>query len=64
MSEDLTDYLLESGLPAFRYLHSNIDTIERIESFRDLVSESSTVLVGINLLPKVSTFRGLPRRDP
>ncbi|MHB8244814.1 MAG: excinuclease ABC subunit UvrB [Acidimicrobiales bacterium] len=49
MAEDLTDYLLESGLRV-RYLHSNIDTIERIEIIRDLRLGEFDVLVGINLL--------------
>ncbi|MCU1491079.1 MAG: uvrB [Acidimicrobiaceae bacterium] len=49
MSEDLSDYLLESGLKV-RYLHSNIDTIERIEIVRDLRLGEFDVLVGINLL--------------
>ncbi len=49
MSEDLTEYLLELGLRV-RYLHSNIDTIERIEILRDLRLGEFDVLVGINLL--------------
>jgi excinuclease ABC subunit B len=49
MSEDLTDYLLEQGLRV-RYMHSNIDTIERIEILRDLRLGEFDVLVGINLL--------------
>jgi excinuclease ABC subunit B len=49
MSEDLTDYLLELGVRV-RYLHSNIDTIERIEILRDLRLGEFDVLVGINLL--------------
>ncbi|MGH9293338.1 MAG: excinuclease ABC subunit UvrB, partial [Acidimicrobiales bacterium] len=49
MAEDLADYLLESGLKV-RYLHSNIDTIERIEIVRDLRLGEFDVLVGINLL--------------
>jgi excinuclease ABC subunit B len=49
MAEDLADYLLESGLRV-RYLHSNIDTIERIEIVRDLRLGEFDVLVGINLL--------------
>jgi excinuclease ABC subunit B len=49
MAEDLTDYLLECGLRV-RYLHSNIDTIERIEIVRDLRLGEFDVLVGINLL--------------
>jgi excinuclease ABC subunit B len=49
MAEDLADYLLEAGLRV-RYLHSNIDTIERIEILRDLRLGEFDVLVGINLL--------------
>jgi excinuclease ABC subunit B len=49
MAEDLSDYLLEQGLRV-RYLHSNIDTIERIEILRDLRLGEFDVLVGINLL--------------
>ncbi|MGH2830916.1 MAG: excinuclease ABC subunit UvrB [Actinomycetota bacterium] len=49
MSEDLTDYLLEMGLKV-RYLHSNIDTIQRIEILRDLRLGEFDCLVGINLL--------------
>jgi excinuclease ABC subunit B len=49
MAEDLTDYLLEMGLKV-RYLHSNIDTIQRIEILRDLRLGEFDVLVGINLL--------------
>jgi excinuclease ABC subunit B len=49
MAEDLTDYLLELG-QRVRYLHSNIDTIERIEIIRDLRLGHFDVLVGINLL--------------
>lgn len=49
MSEDLTDYLLELGIRV-RYLHSDIDTIERIEILRDLRLGEFDVLVGINLL--------------
>ncbi len=49
MAEDLADYLLEIGLRV-RYLHSNVDTIERIELVRDLRLGEFDVLVGINLL--------------
>lgn len=49
MSEDLTEYLVELGLRV-RYLHSNIDTLERIEILRDLRLGEFDVLVGINLL--------------
>jgi excinuclease ABC subunit B len=49
MAEDLTDYLLELGVRV-RYLHSDIDTISRIELLRDLRLGEFDVLVGINLL--------------
>jgi excinuclease ABC subunit B len=49
MAEDLTEYLHESGVRV-RYLHSDIDTIERIEIIRDLRLGAFDVLVGINLL--------------
>ncbi len=49
MAEDLTEYLLEQGLRV-RYLHSNIDTIQRIEILRGLRLGDYDVLVGINLL--------------
>src|SRR5687767_8331273 len=48
MSEDLTDYLLESGVKA-RYLHSEIDTLERIQIIRELRLGEYDVLVGVNL---------------
>src|SRR5213082_3058572 len=49
MAEDLTDYLLELGVKV-RYLHSNVDTVQRIEILRDLRLGEFDVLVGINLL--------------
>ncbi len=49
MAEDLTDYLNENDLKA-RYLHSDIDTVERVEIIRDLRLGEFDVLVGINLL--------------
>jgi excinuclease ABC subunit B len=49
MSEDLTDYLAEHGVRV-RYLHSDIDTVERMEIIRDLRLGEFDVLVGINLL--------------
>jgi excinuclease ABC subunit B len=49
MAEDLTDYLLESGVKA-RYLHSEIDTLERIQIIRELRLGDYDVLVGVNLL--------------
>jgi excinuclease ABC subunit B len=49
MAEDLTDYLLESGIRT-RYLHSEIDTLERIKVIRELRLGDFDVLVGVNLL--------------
>jgi excinuclease ABC subunit B len=49
MSEDLTDYLRDAGVK-IRYLHSDIDTVERVEIIRDLRAGEFDVLVGINLL--------------
>lgn len=49
MAEDLTDYLAENGVKV-RYMHSDIDTLERIEIVRDLRLGVFDVLVGINLL--------------
>jgi excinuclease ABC subunit B len=49
MAEDLTDYLLESGVKA-RYLHSEIDTLDRIQLIRELRLGEYDVLVGVNLL--------------
>ena len=49
MAEDLTDFLLEHGVQV-RYLHSDIDTVERIEIIQDLRKGVFDVLVGINLL--------------
>ncbi len=49
MSEDLTDYLLELGVRA-RYLHSDIDTLERVQILRDLRLGEYDVLIGVNLL--------------
>ena len=49
MSEDLTDYLSEHGVKV-RYLHSDVDTVERVEIIRDLRLGIFDVLVGINLL--------------
>ena len=62
MSEDLTDYLLEAGVRT-RYLHSEVDTLRRIELLRELRLGEYDVLVGINLLregldlPEVSWSR-------
>jgi len=49
MAEDLTDYLAEHGVKV-RYLHSDVDTVERVEIIRDLRKGIFDVLVGINLL--------------
>jgi excinuclease ABC subunit B len=49
MSEDLTDYLMENGVRT-RYLHSEVDTLRRIELLRELRMGTYDVLVGINLL--------------
>ncbi|MFN5449133.1 MAG: excinuclease ABC subunit UvrB, partial [Burkholderiales bacterium] len=49
MAEDLTDYLADNGVKV-RYLHSDIDTVERVEILRDLRLGAFDVLVGINLL--------------
>jgi excinuclease ABC subunit B len=49
MAEDLTDYLLEAGVKA-RYLHSEVDTLERIQIIRELRLGDYDVLVGVNLL--------------
>ncbi|WCZ32431.1 excinuclease ABC subunit UvrB [Corynebacterium massiliense] len=49
MAEDLTDYLMENGIKV-RYLHSDIDTLQRVELLRQLRQGEYDVLVGINLL--------------
>ncbi len=49
MAEDLTDYYIELGVRA-RYLHSDIDTLERVELIRDLRQGKFDVLIGVNLL--------------
>ena len=49
MAEDLTEYMHEQGIRV-RYMHSDIDTIERIEILRDLRLGAFDVLIGINLL--------------
>ena len=49
MAEDLTDYLQDVGVKV-RYIHSDIETIERVEIIRDLRRGEFDVLVGINLL--------------
>jgi hypothetical protein len=68
MAEDLTDYLNEHGVKV-RYLHSDIDTVERVEIIRDLRLGEFDVLVGINRLrqgldiPEVSLGRDPRRRQ-
>ena len=68
MAEDLTDYLSEHTVRV-RYLHSDIDTVERVEIIRDLRAGVFDVLVGINLLregldlPEVSLVAILGRRQ-
>ena len=52
MAEDLTEYLHEKGFRV-RYMHSDIDTLERLEILRDLRIGTFDVLVGINLLREV-----------
>src|SRR3546814_5123754 len=49
MAEDLTEYMHENGIRV-RYLHSDVETLERIEIIRDLRLGAFDVLVGINLL--------------
>ena len=57
MAEDLTDYMRELGIRV-RYLHSDIDTLERTEIVQDMRLDVFDVLVGINLLrEKVWIFR-------
>ena len=68
MAEDLTGYLLEHGFRV-RYLHSEIDTLERIQIIRDLRLGEYDVLVGVNLLregldlPEVVAGRDPRRRQ-
>ncbi len=57
MSEDLTEYLNEHGVRS-RYLHSDIDTVERVEIIRDLRMGVFDVLVGINLLREGLEYAG------
>ena len=64
MSEDLTDYLLEMGFKV-RYLHSEVDTLERIQIIRDLRLGEYDVLVGVNLLREgLDLPGGLAGGDP
>ena len=64
MAEQLTDYLADNGVKV-RYLHSDIETVERVEILRDLRLGTFDVLVGINLLREGPRHpRGLAGRDP
>ena len=64
MAEDLTDFLLENGLKV-RYLHSEVDTLERVAILRDLRLGVFDVLVGINLLARrTRSARSLAGRHP
>lgn len=64
MAEDLTDYLLEHGVKV-RYMHSDIDTLKRVELLRQLRLGEYDVLVGINLLREGFGYaRGFPCGDP
>jgi excinuclease UvrABC helicase subunit UvrB len=56
MAEDLTEFMHEAGLKV-RYMHSDVETLERIELIRDLRLGVYDVLVGINLLREGSTSR-------
>src|SRR5258707_7378509 len=60
MSEDLTDYLLELGIQV-RYLHSEVDTLRRVELLRELRMGEFDVLVGINLLREGLDLPEVPR---
>ena len=64
MAEDLTTYYQELGVKV-RYLHSDIETLERVEILRDLRRGAFDVLVGINLLREgLDLPGGVARRDP
>ena len=56
MAEDLTDYMKELGIRV-KYLHPDIDTLERAEIIRDMRLDVFDVLVGINFCEKVWIFR-------
>ena len=58
MAESLSEYMYEAGLRV-RYLHSDIDTLERIEIMRDLRLGVFDVLIGINLLREGLTFQNV-----
>ena len=57
MAEDLTDYMREVGIRV-KYLHSDIDTLERTEIIRDMRLDVFDVLVGINLLREGLGYSG------
>ena len=61
MAEDLTDYLESNGIRV-RYIHHNVETIERMEILRDLRLGVFDVLVGINLLREGRFTRGVVGR--
>ena len=66
MAEDLTEYLHEQGIRV-RYMHSDIETLERIEILRDLRLGAFDVLVGINLLREgldIPELRSSPSSTP
>ena len=63
MAEDLTEYLADHEVRV-RYLHSDIDTVERVEIIRDLRLGKFDVLVGINLLREARYAGGLAGGDP
>ena len=58
MAEDLTDYMHDKGIKV-RYMHSDIDSVERVEILRDLRLGAFDVLIGINLLREAWTFQKL-----
>src|ERR1051326_6691143 len=62
MAEDLTEYFSEVDVRV-RYLHSDIETLERIKILRDLRRGEFDVLVGINLLRRLGSAGSVPRRD-
>ncbi len=57
MAEDLTDFLQDNDIKV-RYLHSDIDTVERVEIIRDLRAGVFDVLIGINLLERRLGYSG------
>ncbi len=64
MAEDLTDYLLERGIKV-EYLHSDVDTLRRVELLRELREGKIDVIVGINLLREgLDSAGGLAGGDP